>query len=404
MPETAEAVLEAPVVEATEIPAVETPIESEAQVEVEEPAKVETKVVTPDNSLEIKAAKGTIKEMQEELSKQLSSEGKQKLQALGKTFDSLQKQNAELVKQTHDLRYVREAHRVLKTEQAEVNKNLETTDSLLYGAAENPAQAKTLAENICDDILEHNKDLKSAGALAGALLDKLQESNSDSYGEIQRSMVRDAVKTVGLDTAVQSLIQAFNSGNGESLKATVVALRDWLKGLQSDGPEEKTDAKAKPEVATSPEQRKIQTEVTTTANSDINKTLGGFLKPIFASPEFKALGLNREGLVDLGTVIRNAWITTLNKDKKFQAAMNAEWSKPKPDAAKLRALHTAKLSAVGKFVVDVTVDRRYPHWKSAASSTAKPVAKPTVKTKQETHSRFERNPKTGNYVFIKGGK
>src|SRR5579872_1351374 len=102
-------------VEHVDTPAEEitTETQGETKAETEEKPENKTETKAPAISEEVKSARATIAEMVEELSTQLSEEGKQKLAALSKTFTALEKQAQKAQTIEKELGIVKAAHKSL---------------------------------------------------------------------------------------------------------------------------------------------------------------------------------------------------------------------------------------------------------------------------------------------------
>jgi len=271
----------------------------------------------------------------------------------------------------------------LTTLQATV-RSVNETDALLYAG-----DGKVL-DSLYDDMKSAGKQA-AFSKLASPFLDKLRQVDEDGYFEVLRPHFFQGLVDVGLPTVIQSLNKIL-SGEKPDLEAAKTLLGEvngWFDNLKKsvDGkdkskldPERQAFEQERTEFQTA-KQKEFQTGVANACDSANNRELGTELKKYLSSPFFK--NLSQEGKVDLGSGIKAQLFAELKADKAYQDQMDALFSVPNPDKAKIEQYHQSKVRQIASRIVKSVVERRYPNYQSKGAVAKPPVKAAAVSTTQQ---------------------
>jgi hypothetical protein len=347
---------------------------------------------------QVKASLKTISEMKAEFGSKLSTQGKAQLDSLEKTFLSLQSAAQSAKSTTAELKTLEAEHKELADSSAELQSNVEESDRMLYGAGSDPEQAKTLAQNIVDDVLSTNGDITSVSALTSALIDQLKnhgegkERGADYYQQIVRPAYAEALNTTGMTKAVtQDLVNDYNSalktGNTDSLRATIESIVKHVQDISKGAPkgEEKPAAKTEQKLAAvSPAAKAAMTEVETQAEKDITSNLGAALRPYFTNyPSLKEL--SRDEQVAFVSECRRQLMAANVADKDYIQRMAGMWKTPITNKAGLIRTHAEQVKKVAAGIVLKVVQTRFPDLKITATPI---VGKPAARTTTTSTAKY----------------
>jgi ribosomal protein S8E len=288
----------------------------------------------------------------------------------------------------------------------QVIQNIEESDALVYSGD------PKIWQNIVEDLKSENK-MEALPKLAAGGLDTLKTNNPAQFKEVIAPHVLADLQEVNLPGAIKALDKYLAVAEKEltdagyaggkngllALKTIAGDMKSWMEGLVSE-------AKTKAEAATKtdPEREKFlaekkefeqqksageQEKVKAFRNDvalECDKTSNSILKQEIASylrmPFFK--GFPRETLLDLGTGIKQALYSQLEKDRAYQIAMNGQWKQKSPDRAKIHQIHEDKMNTIAADLVKSVIERRYPGYAkggSAAGRVAAAAEKKTAATK-----------------------
>ncbi len=240
-------------------------------------------------------------------------------------------------------------------------KSVNETDSLLYAG-----DARVL-----DSILE---DMKAAGKpeafgkLAQPFLDKLRSTDEKAYFNAMKPHFFQGLVDVGLPQVLQNLGKMLNGAtpNVEGIKALVGELTNWFDNLRNGvesgakaglDPERQAFEKERSEFKSS-QQKEFQGTVASACDSHNNRALGTELKGYLKLPFFK--NFSAEAKTDIGVAIKGRLYSELSADKGYQSQMDAFFSQPTPDKARIEAFHKAKVESMSRRIVKTVLETRYP--------------------------------------------
>lgn len=305
----------------------------------------------------------------------------------------------------------------LSTLQATV-KSVNDTDAALY--AGDP--------KVLDSLYE---DMKTAGKqdafakLAGPYLDKLRGLNEKAYFETLKPHFFQGLVDVGFPNVMQALSKALSGETPDmaTAKGLLEEMTGWFDNLRNTvetndktklDPERQAFEQERTEFQ-STKQKEFNNNVATACDTSNNRELGTELGKYLKKPFFKNLGL--EGKQDLGVGIKSQLFAELKADKSYQSQMDAFFSVPSPDKAKIEQYHNAKVKTMAARIVKSVVSRRYPNYDAKApmlkAVTGKPAipgvkpitpvaVKPTFVTTRPPQDQLDMSKDPDKYLMISG--
>ena len=302
----------------------------------------------------------------------------------------------------------------LSTLQATV-KSVNETDAALY------AGDPKVLDSIMEDMRSAGK-LDSFAKLAGPYLDRLRTLNEKAYFDTLKPHFFQGLVDTGLPDALQSLRKSL-AGDKPDL-ATAAQLLDgmtaWFDNLR-DGVETADKSKLDPERQAfeaertefqSTKQKEFNNGVATACDTVNNRELGTELGKYLKKPFFR--NLQQAGKHDLGSGLKSQLFAELKADKTYQSQMDAFFSVPAPDRARIEQYHAAKVKTMAARIVRQVVERRYPAYDAKAApkpaaaaaaatqSTAQVSAKPLFVTTRPLPGTLDMNKDPNGYLRMSG--
>ena len=294
-------------------------------------------------------------------------------------------------------------------------KSVNDTDQALYSG--DGRVIKTLYE-----------DMKAAGhpealtKLAGPYLDLLQEVDPKGFVEAYKPYLLGALQQSNFPGVVQDLMKVLSSEKPDiaTLKAIVEDMQGWYSNLDkavegskktSIDPERQAFEKERTEFQTQ-KQTEFQNSVATACETTNNRELGTELGKYLRNPYFKTL--SKEGKSDLGYGLKQQLFSELKADKAYQSQMDAFFSVPNPDKAKIQQYHDSKVKTMAPRIVKSVVERRYPGYnakvapkpavaaKTGVTQAAQPQTKPRFLTSRPPQEQLDLSKDPDRYLMISG--
>jgi len=299
-------------------------------------------------------------------------------------------------------------------------KSVNETDALLY------AGDKRVLDSLYDDMKAAGKEA-AFSKLAGPYLDKLRKISPEAYNETLQPHFFAAIKASGLTGVVNGILDAIKDPakpNVDAIKSMASDILEWYKNLEQTvgktapdelAPEREAFERERSEFQ-SQKQKDFEISVATSCEEHNNRSLGAALRPYLKSPFFK--GFSRESLAVIGSNIKQRLFSELTNDASYQSQMDAFFSAPSPDRAKITSFHQAKVDTMAKRIVKSTIETMYPNYargavappkKAAPAATAAPTGITFVPAKPaDTDIDWSRDPQRMLFItskaYLKNGK